>query len=281
MLTLLKNKTMQYISPSSFMTWKSCEYKTYITRLAGNPFIKRKTGVAAGIGTVFDILIKEWVAKKINKYREYLDPNTQLTKLNLQGDERRTAISVGKKAAKWYIDKKIPHKLLDRNIEVDVELYKIHGGVPILGILDMVIDDVPFDFKLRGWTSSKIPSLTKGYRWRSTDERPHSSSQELEVVNENWAIQMVFYNWLLGNDLYKYVIHELTPNMCGIHSGVINKVWAKQLFHEVEVMWENLMGQNNYCKINEPFPSHRICNAYNILCEGAPYCKAYQIYVED
>lgn len=280
-MKLLLAKPLTYISPSAFMTWKSCQFKIYQSRLAGHKYMDMKQSPAAAIGTAFDAFIKHCIASRTGKLQPHNHIDRLLTDLNC--DNKGDIITKGKSIAKQYIDMGYVDKILGKYGDIDVECnrYSNFGGVPILGKIDMVVDNVPFDWKTRGWASNYPISPTKGYSHSSHNDRRHPEyGLPLNVINDRWAIQLTFYNWILGND-NPPIIHEIFPKRDGtvavsIYDTIIQVGFVNQLRVELEEMWETIMGQGIYTDIKEPVPRKSLCEAYNSVCVVAHLCKKYK-----
>jgi len=206
-LKLPINKPIEYISPSTFMIWRKCQMKVYLTRLAGYKFLPRRFSPAAATGIYFDWLCKCEIARikslpigrQSGHFLDNIDYSLPVNEI----------IEKACKAFEFYKNSELFLRILESISQLEKEISKVYQGIPILGIPDAIIDSVfsssgpyiltPFDWKLRGFFSKHQSSLTQGYSRRYPLDFAHNNPISLEHVQEEWAIQLLFYNWLLGN----------------------------------------------------------------------------------
>ncbi len=286
MITLPVIKPRYYISPSAFATWRNCQSQFYLFYLAGYPYIKRKSSYVATLGNVFDACTKGYVAKKRGVSR--IDGEKLIKKAFEQASddfdwgecERR-----GREVAEQFIKANGCLDYLEATeLDIDREIYSNnYQGVPILGIFDFILNGVPDDLKTRGFGVSRT-SPYKGYTTRFNHEGnrlpPHKEYvQNLEDKNEDWARQMLFYNWLLGRTNLRYKIRELVDDKKGgwisvVHEGNIGSEFAAKTLSEIQVMYGNICRLD--CEIEEPDPNKWRCEKYGQLCMVVKYCTAYE-----
>ena len=275
-------KSVTHISPSAFLMSRRCLQKFYLLRLAGYPYVERKQTKAAAIGTAFGAYMVDAIKtrREIMNDGPHLDLATNLSQITLPD-----VIDEAREIAKLYIKGGCLDIFLNANeVWLETERSKrLDNGVPILGILDGLIDGVPFDWKLRGFASTKKPSPTPGYRSnvKVTEDRtelngPHKDQLKgLELTNVAWAVQMLFYNWLTASE--EYIIHEVIPRDQGIQVSTLQGGFTpgfKKLTHEqLTDLWVNI--RELTCDIPEPSISTFICEAYGTICEVADKCPPY------
>ena len=85
-------RQMSYISPSSFLKWRSCQYKIYLQRLAGLSYIPDPQSVAAAIGSVFDAQVKHVIIKRKGFQVPFTAANLIKSNLTVQGDDRKESL---------------------------------------------------------------------------------------------------------------------------------------------------------------------------------------------
>ncbi len=286
-------KQMHYVSPSSFNSHQSCEFLTYLARLAGyKEFLQDKQGIAAAIGTAFDLFIKDKIERELSLPRNPELNLAYMLKTRIDEEHREVAEKTGRKIAKAYIACGLLEPILKfrGDVHVDVELRTIHLGVPIFGILDLALDDLPLDWKTRGFSkSSAYPKKGWVKRWdwdletgslKNRDENPKPDKYHLEKVNPIWAIQMLFYNWCLGRKQKHYVLEEICHHNDIIsfarHEGSISEEFETSISEKLVVMWDNITGQMYYAEIEEPSPSKWTCEKFGFICKAAHLCKYYE-----
>ena len=274
-------RQMTYISPSSFKSWENCQYKTYLTRLAGHPFMKSPAGPPAKIGTAFDAYIKDYIAKKKNIKSPVLSLHNMLADVE---DEFK---AIGSRLAKAYISNPLIGMFLDTlDLKLEQEMYTNVSGVPLLGRIDAIIESNPFDWKVRGFGKSKVYP-TKGYnrKFIYNGEKWYEmpvplNNTILEESQPDWAVQKLFYCWILGRSTRPYHVHELINRgdelELYVHQGNISREFAANIMVRVKRMWENITDQFYYAEIDKPFPVTQRCERYGVLCEAAHLCKFYK-----
>lgn len=275
-------KQMSYISPSSFLTWRDCQYKTYLSKLSGLPYMPTLTTYATDVGTAFDAYIKDYIAKKKLVKGPHLHLDRMLGKI--AGTD---ADAEGKKVAKIYISTGLVTPFLDATeIRLEQELLSRISGIPILGRIDMIVDGVPLDWKLRGFLKANAYP-TKGYQKRFDydinldDFREVAAIEKLDfLINEPWRIQMLVYNWLLRNYPRKYIIHEVCKNKDKYifveHRGYIDKEFHAEILKQMDTMWNAITDSLYYAEIAVPRPAVFICEKWASLCERAVQCRYYK-----
>jgi hypothetical protein len=284
-------RQIAYISPSTFMKWKNCEYSVFLQRLAGYPYVREPQGLAAAIGSAFDALVKDVMIKRKGWKSPFTLKGMLKNNVTIEGEQRSIAIEQGRYVAAQYIKSDLFIKLMDCVQEVEREYYANIGGIPILGQLDARVDGMPFDWKLRGFASKNIPSPTKGFNVRYNlatviEEPMHKERFPLNEKNENWAIQMAMYDLCTKAFMNKYIIHEITPNCMVEHKGniasntikaeTLNVPFYRQLLKELTDMWEAIHGQLEYADVPPPDPHEQKCHKWGVICGVAEKCAQYK-----
>lgn len=285
-------RQLSYISPSTFIKTENCSYWLYLARLAGFPYVEQPQSEAAAIGSAFDIFIKDYIARKREMDAPFLDPTYAIKKVKVEG-----ALEKGKEIALAYIKTPlIKHYLECKSLRLDQELYCTTSGVPILGQLDAIPDNVTADWKTRGFMATRNMSPTPGYikRWDyniKTDDlvekpRHDNAGLPLEQINETWATQMTFYNWLLHNisdrPSWNHFIRMEEITRCNdthwafcLYETTVSTHFIHKIYKKLIELWENTMGKMYSCDIEVPKPHARKCEKYNTICEVAHRCKYY------
>lgn len=289
-------RQITHISPSTFADWKRCQYKVYLKKQSGEILPTFKSSLAMTIGIAFDAFIKDYIAKKRGIRSPLLDLNYMLTK-SIPEELREESIKQGREIAKIYIELGLAKPYLENiyDILLEQELYAQINHVPILGQLDMIVNGIPFDWKTRGFENNRAyphKGWHRHVKYNTRDgshvligEDPHIS---MEDKNTPWAIQMMFYNWLVGNEVKRtYYIHEICK--CDdyihfvLHKGEISCAFELYLIKDLKLMWEHITNGDakepnleiGLSIIEEPKPSRSVCEAYNSVCDVACLCKWY------
>ena len=200
------------------------------------------------------------------------------------------AVKLGRELAVKYTQSRLCHSLLEATaLRLEQELYANISGIPILGRIDAIVNDIPLDWKTRGFASKNPQYPTKGYSqkfiWEERDGRAYWRDQicpvetPIEKVNEGWAAQFLFYNWLLDNEPRIYVVHEVVNTNDGVvlieHTNTISEEFEAKVMKEVRAMWEAITEKMYYAEVERPIPTKMMCEKYASLCEQAVYCKYY------
>ena len=258
------------------MEWRLCNNKFYLSRLAGYPYINEEQAEKAAIGSAFDACIKEQYADALNLDKPTLKPK-QLYNSVGPAENRDVRILAGQHLAVQYEHTPAYKRLLiSPDLDIVVDRYKLIDGVALFGKLDFTPEKgMPGDWKVRFTTTP-----TKGYTWNSAN---HSKDADipLEEANEPWAIQMLFYSWLLGNPIsgdHPCLIHEICQDKKAEiavyeHYKVISKHFSNLIWGQVQECWENIC--NLYVKIKQPTPAVHVCEKWGSICKVASRCNSY------
>lgn len=277
------------------MTWSSCAYKTYLTRLAGFEYIRSAPSMAACIGNAFDAFIKDYIAKKRDEVTPLTDVSYLINK-NIPEPQRDEAVKMGRKICSIYIKLGLADELLQpaTDIQLERELFTIHENIPILGQLDCIINKtIPLDWKTRGFAGK-----TKAYATGGWDKRIDYDLKKGQVIKKitfpddqgfhhleksriSWAIQQMFYTSLLKQRIEpKYIIHEIARHgdviSFAVHNTQLSVEFYKKHWPNVRKMWDALTDDMYSAEIPKPEPNVRRCMAYGTLCEAAYRCKYYE-----
>lgn len=279
---------LTYISPTSFMQHELCPLKLYLLKLAGLEKIRIPTSKPAAIGLFFEAYVKDWIKKQREETSSHIHLAREVSKIKCE--DKDECIAIAKNIATEYIKQGCAERLLKaKTLKMQQTLYRLRDPdicgalwvpVPLLGRLDADPDDTVFDWKTRGFANptSPIPGYNKRIHFIHGAQPPHPKQNTFPATREDWAIQIVFYNWLLGKDTYEYIIHELCNTQSGIiwleHEGTITESFADDLWKRVVKMWENINGLE--AEISIPEPAQWRCEKYNTICEASVHCSKYQ-----
>lgn len=287
-LPIMKPPT--YISYSSLMTWKTCPPKYYLTKVSGYKY-KTRTGYPAGIGIAFDATVKEYIAGKLGFNDDRLSYKHLMKDFDCEQKDK--AESIGRDTAVMYIKAGMADRILAKQgfgIKINREVYGHWGTIPILGVMDLILGNTPFDWKTRGFSRPTTP--TDGYIY-SCDHRGRDVGKStrysfpLEQDNEDWAYQFVFYNTLLGRPTedYQAVIHEVVNTKDGVmfyeHDRRIKTDFIMKVKTDLFNMWSWISNDPFDIEVPKAEPKMSKCEKYNTLCDCACDCEPYKKVLED
>jgi hypothetical protein len=246
------------------------------------------------LGSTFDAFVKRWLAHKLGiADHPKVHSSSLLGKINFpSGIPREEIERAAANVAELYINNGLAIQLIEEGLyDVELNIFMPFGeDFTILGLPDGAINDkkndinIPFDWKVRGYKSKSSPSPTPGYKFYLTASgkvmNSHSRCEEpLEKLNENWAIQLGIYAWLLNTDIppgtidMPVAIDEITYASASIIftklRTVVSKEFQQKIYNELKYMWKHT---------DRPEPSIASpmqCKAYGKLCPAAPLCKYY------
>jgi len=286
-------KPLFYFSPSSYMEWKKCPWKFYLKRLSGHTYESFQSAPAA-CGSAFDAFVKNLLCKKLkldlNEYPILKIKNLMKSVEYPEGNDYEQIINVAKNLSELYVKLGFADDLLEEGLtDLELDLFEIIDGVPIRGMPDAACGIIPHDFKVRGYRAKSPFSPTPGYKVYVTStgqkKAPHDRCTEyLENLNEQWAIQMAIYSWLLkqGNNIpfIPFADQEVSiDEVCfSTNYMIFTKIRTKVSKEFQEKLHQDLIlayYQTKLGEIPEAQPCQAICYEYNHLCEVAYVCKKY------
>lgn len=189
-----------FLSPSSLMMAENMPNTFYLTRLVADSIQREPQGLSAAVGSAFDYYIKMKLIKDKFQHKENLLPEIK--------DSVETHTTEAFIAGKIAYDAYIKNCLNSHNFtNVELRFNGSFGGVPITGKGDAAVEyagyDIPFDWKLLGYTSETTTSPLPLYfrLWEGIRPRPahknYQDGQSFEDINDKWALQGCVYGWLM------------------------------------------------------------------------------------
>ena len=199
----------QYLSPSSLSQAINEPNTFWLRRLQWFPFDKDPQGMAAAVGSAFDIQVKQKLwndgidSSKRTSYEDDLNNSIEVE------ENRKPAMAIGKEIMRNY---KI-HAYGQSNIK-QVELWKhfTFHGVPFFGKLDATCidkytkEEIPFDWKCSGYNPSAKSligckpgyyCMYQGHEIKGAHKN-YKKDMPFEEVDYKWAVQCCIYGWSLG-----------------------------------------------------------------------------------
>lgn len=258
----------EYISPSTFLIADRCDLSAYIEKWAGANFRREQT-MPMAVGSAFDSFIKAEIAIALGK------PN-KLAEL-LKTVELPAAITVGKELAEKYIEAGCLKRLLDQGLNtIEMDEKKDIWGVPVFCRLDAALtDNTPVDWKVNGYGSQWGASPFQGYIRRMDRGMnvaiPLTRVPLMEEINRDWAIQLLFYWWVLAPPIIgpaRGIIEQVAIKGKKIefvtYKAEMGPVFVQQIKVDLVTLWNRVIkGELKDCSPNKfichPYSRPRLC----------------------
>jgi len=277
-------KELPYISPSSFMAWRNCQYFTYLSKCSGHKLPEQPTSKAAAFGTMFDILVKKWLNRKHGWEFDEQTAWANLTYVSEDGKIISDAIATFKMFRRTVEQ----YDLLNDIRETEDGIHGKHNGAAVFGYPDIrLADNIPLDLKTTGYdvkyTVSPKPgydicyNIDNGIIYKTVHK---DSGEALNIINEAWAIQLLFYCWLMDREPpYRGKIFQVLVDrrLLAIYDAWIEDEFVELISKELKVMWE--MFRYGNC-IPEPMPDKVNCVSFGQVCRAAEVCNFYKNWNE-
>lgn len=280
----------EYLSPSGYSTFNSCNHKYFLRYMSGIQFPRSPQGGPAGVGSAFDSMVKAELA----------------TILGLGDDPKFNILNLLKDTVEPHNEVHIP--FANRLFET----YKTSGRFDSLvrdGIRSIDLDkkgvltddeghSVPYyvrpdlldaqyrvcELKVRGALSNSGASPTPGFRngWRSTGklDYPHERYKDnFDLLHPEWAGQLLLYTWSSQGLILDRPI-AIRVEECSVRGNTITFTtiesqisvdFAKQFWKDYYTAWDDICNG----RIRPAAPCEMTCMAYNQLCEAASHCEAH------
>jgi hypothetical protein len=241
-----------FISPSALMQSETQPNTFYISRLMADRDPREPQSLAASVGSAFDYYIKvELMAEKF-KHKSSLLPGL---KNGIEGNNLE-AHQAGKRALTFY---KMGAYNIDEIHDVEIHTNGSVNGVPLYGMLDASTFDeeydleVPFDWKVSGYTSKSGISPKQGYYRLWDDNRPKGAHKNyykempFEIIDPKWALQLCTYGWITGIPLgtpFPAYIDMLCWRKGKVRTakyrGIITEQFQMEIARKYERLWREL-----------------------------------------
>jgi len=239
------------------------------------------------VGSAFDSFIKAEIARLLGK------PN-RLSEL-IKTVDNWEYVKIGNEICQEYIRQGCLKTLMDEGlteIEIKGEDGLCHGilpgtDIPVAGIPDAAFSDgTPVDWKVSGYKSRKR-SPTQGYTRLIHNNfnrgRHDKYYQPMHKINERWALQLIFYNWMLKQPVRKYTgaIEEIIIKDDKLYFGSfrnhIDPTYAMDIRNKVMNKWNRLAKG----EIDTPKPSVYLCEPYGTPRTCTLACTYYLELFDD
>jgi hypothetical protein len=255
-----------YLSPTSFFELESNPDLFYLKR-CGPIELKPESEPQAnyfGVGSAFDYFIKVLLAARLGQLLPTDMYETQVEKHNRSANN--IIPRLGLAAAAAYFDSPCFDRLFKvdglHRVEDQVEPIRIEG-VPLWGKPDASLWRDPVgvyahDFKTTGAFSKNKKNPAPGYKmlwrringsWKETGAHKNAF-MTMDQISESWAIQCVFYSWMLGrspNIDCPCSIDQIVYNGADIaiaqYRSVVTVEFQQDLLHRLVQAWDIVQGK--------------------------------------
>jgi hypothetical protein len=297
-------KEPEYVSPTGFNVFKSCNYKYWAQYLTGERTRLPATPPMV-IGSIFDAIVKSEIAKDLNWFNKDTTLSLDTLLKNIENPDFITGqVEVlGKQVNLLQEGWKIFHQyktsgaygdlLAEGVIGVELDSYKtikdtqFKQGIPIFGKPDCKIKDRIADFKVNGFGSASGQSPKPGYARiydAATGRGPAHKTNWLpmESIYPDWATQLTIYDWCERPDEVidfrdiNVAIEQVVIRPSGIRFAsfrtIVSSDYQRGLYAQLEQMWHFI--SNGI--FDKPEYHKSKCFSFNKKCEVADRCSAYQ-----
>ena len=298
MLQLPLLKSINYFSPTSYQQACACEYSFYRERHSETPYIRLPQTKPMAVGYAFESFVKAELAFVLGKSN---DRKNTLAKLLENVEEHNLeCIAIGHDLFDKYqfwgcFDRLVKDGLHDIELSIHqtVQGELVAGkegevsGVPIFGKPDATMLNrgdnslIPTDWKVNGHGSATGQSPKPGYIRCFVDGQDKGQHitygiATLEQINREWAIQLLFYNWMLGNKspffgaIEQVAIRGNTVAFTSYRARISDDFIQEHLSRLID-----LWGRFNKGQFAEPEPGQWKCEPYGFPRVCTVTCEAY------
>jgi len=294
-----------------------CEYEVYLKKMTSTGLHTEAATDQMMLGTLFDALVKTEIAHELGLEDASKRLDVLLDKAGNKGKQviKPELLAVAHEVLDIYNYFGCLRRLFDEKIQ-DVELSvaeRVHG-VKLFGYPDATIlvngRVSPLDWKVSGYGSSRVkspsagyksyhiqPAGTKGIAGGFQDKGRHKKyGAFLEDINIRWAIQLLFYNWMLDgryikSQVYSGAIDNLllqSDGRIGVASyrANVSTDFANKIWESVRNKWER-WGEpptaegvppvnRGMIDLMEPKPDLWRCEPYGRAKVCTAYCEYYK-----
>jgi len=256
---------VESLSPTALMTSITSPYTYWFQKLSKDySWDREPTGLAAGVGTWFDVLVKEaLIAKGVESS---LSMDEIIASLDAPDDIVEEIKSIGQSIFNEY--RKAGFLRDTPFMRVEIHKKTPYRGIRLSGQLDATvnIDDVEcvLDFKVSGANSTAGVSPKPGYEsiyrtdivfgepssrktktgWDGAHKN-YTPNMPFDEIDEKWALQMCFYSWILypqlaGEKEFPIVIHSPIFNgkskqLCFVvYKGVLTIEFQNRVLNHID-----------------------------------------------
>lgn len=270
---------IDYLSPSSYKDWKHCGWRFKLIRIDGIKKQEIKT-INLDVGTVFDAHVKRMLNRRL-----------LLSVLLKDVPEDIPAMHVGRNLAAIYQKSGALKHLVDEGVgHVEIDKEFLVNGIPVYGKPDFVMHDGT----IGDWKTSLSGSPRPGYYRRieyqtdtelTIDKEPHEKNGiNLEQVDQDWAIQVTIYAFLMGKRPTKglkarieHIVTQVNKVVICSYNTEIGFEFQNLIYEDLRTTWNDIMAG----RFPAPTFDKYKCFKWGRTCEVADYCTAFQKHLKD
>jgi len=284
----------EYISPTAYKIWKTCEWKYYLKYLTGQrPKLPQTRAMACG--SAFDSIVKSELAKDLNWFNQEKLSREKLL-LSVDVDLRSIIIKPAEEIFAFYKASGAYQSLIDEGVKsVETEELKlvtdsnINMKIPIFGKPDITSSKGIIDWKVNGYGSKWGASSKRGFTTKYSVKgiEAGKESRSMDLIDEDWAIQLTVYNWITQeSDLLEFKEISVGIDQIAIkgddikivtYRTTIGEQFQRDLFLFFRLMWASILNG----EIEDATPSKGKCYMYGQWCDVKDKCPKFQGYFGD
>jgi len=288
-------KTPDYLSPSSISVAINNPNTFYCQKLILDSMPREKQNLAMGVGTAFDISIKELLIEK--------GVPTAVPLEKIQGSmQNPDIIEECFRASKQLMDMYRNSRLVTTTkwVQVEGDFHKEYhfGGkkLPLMCKLDAVVWDeeynmgVPLDWKCSGYSSTSGTTPKPGYmdKWDGSKwcgaHKNYTKGMLVTELGRDWARQFTLYgmvyNKLVGvEDFTEFpvIVHHPVFNgtkkkpMVAVYRAIATEQIQREFWDEACILWEDILSDKFLDRLTCRNPSKwsvSVISSYANECES-------------
>lgn len=294
MITLPLFKEVKYWSPTGFIAATECEFSHYLRRLSNHLLPQEPQSPPMAVGSAFDSFVKAELARRLGK-PEYKNKLSKL--LETVSNENDQYIKAGHDLFNIYVANGCLENLINDGLEeIELSIEKSIGGeivpgtetmfgsIPLFGKPDASLRGlIPHDWKVNGYGSNSGQSPKQGYKRcisNGVDKGPHKKvGMTLEEIDYKWGVQLVFYNWMLGNHYTDNLYGSIDQIACRGDTVAIASFRVKIGEGFARTILDQLTDMHNRFikgEFKEPEPSFNRCEPYGNARVCTLVCDSYK-----
>lgn len=280
-------REIKYLSYSSFQMFEKDPEGFYRKYLSKNRPPREPQNTYMAIGSAFDAFVKADLHKRfVNDgdprytpealFETQVEPHNR-DRAKVDGEELyRRYRKIGAYADLCEDMRECINPRFEAEITADISISRLPGSVVVLGKPDVMYISrygarIIHDFKCQGFYSKNPPSPHPGYVKLMPGMNMHKDTMlfkhkgfltngacPIHHHNEDWATQLAFYAWSLGEDVgsdfilsVDQILSNSVKNETRVakHAGICTDVWQNKLFDRLHRCWSAVKSGHVFLKL--------------------------------